>query len=150
MNIFRHLTNNIIQIDNESFDLDLFLEIEPEYSLPEDVTYREYIPKKHHMMHSSNSQFSGEFPWEDGDRYLTRIPDLHLLQKTLEEDAKYVNQIKKEAEKGLKKKTRIAEYPQISELIVALWEYLVEEKPKEETIDIVQEKRLKVKEKYSK
>jgi len=150
MNIFRHLSNNIIQIDNENFDLSLFLEIEPEYKLPEDVVYREYIPQKHHILHTKNNQYSGEFPWKDGDRYLNRIPDLHLVQKTIEEDKCYVNKIKKQAEIESKEKTRKTEYPNTSELVVALWEHFVEGKPKEKTIDIVQEKRLKVKEKYSK
>ena len=144
MSIFRHLPDDIIEIDGEKFDLELFLEVEPEYSIPDEMISREYDGSRH-MLFSKDNQMLGECPWEDGDRYLTRIPDLYLLQQTVEEDKQYVESLK-----AIKPPTKEGEYPQINELVVALWEHLVEGKPKEETINIVQEKRLKVKEKYSK
>tara|TARA_Y100000593_G_scaffold90859_1_gene178230 strand:- start:2122 stop:2562 length:441 start_codon:yes stop_codon:yes gene_type:complete len=146
MSIFRHLPDDIIEIDGEKFDLELFLELEPEYSIPEGFVSREYGGNKH-IIFSKDNQVAGEIPWKDGERYLTRVPDLHLLQKTNEEDLKYVESFKTEPTKPL---TRIDEYPHISELIVAMWEHFVEGRPAEKTINIVQEKRLKVKEKYSK
>lgn len=146
MSSFRHLSTNTIQINGESFDLNLFLEIEPEYSLPEGATYREYVPKKHHILHINNNQTSGEFPWAEGDRYLNRIPDLHLLQKNIKEDEAYVEQIKREHNK--KEKNRKTEYPSTHDLIIAMWEHFVEGKPAKNNINIIQEQRLKVKEKF--
>ena len=39
MGIFRHLPNDIIEINGEQFDLELFLEIEPEYTIPKDINF---------------------------------------------------------------------------------------------------------------
>ena len=51
------------------------------------------------------NQFEGEFPWKDGDRYLLRSPDLHLLKKTIEEDKEYVEQIQQQLDAEKHKKT---------------------------------------------
>jgi hypothetical protein len=145
MNSFRHLPDGIIEINDEQFDLELFVEVEPDYSLPEGATSRFYDGSRH-IIYSENNQILGESPWIDGDRYLTRIEDLNLLIKTIEEDSKYIENIKKPNPPEC---TKHREYPLIQELVVAMWEHFVEGKPKENTIDIVQEKRIKVKEKYS-
>jgi|TARA_R110000851_G_scaffold327065_4_gene496240 hypothetical protein len=144
MNTFCHLPDDIIEINGEKFDLELFLEVEPEYSLPEGMVGRKYDENKH-ILHSSDSSFVGELPWEDGERYVTRSPDLKLLIDTIEEDNKFVDSLR-----DVSQLTKEGEYPRIHELVIALWEHLVEGKPKKDTINIVQEKRLKVKEKYSK
>jgi hypothetical protein len=148
MGIFRHLPNDIIEINGEQFNLELFLEIEPEYTRPKDIIAVEYNSETRHILYSSNNQFEGEFPWKDGDRYLLRSPDLHLLKKTIEEDKEYVKQIQQQLELEKHKKDRTTEYPHIRELIVAMWEHFVEERPAEDTINRVQEKRIKVKEKF--
>tara|TARA_R100001594_G_scaffold95488_2_gene129825 strand:- start:1846 stop:2298 length:453 start_codon:yes stop_codon:yes gene_type:complete len=145
MNSFRHLPDDIIEINGEQFDLELFLEVEPDYFLPEGMISRFYDGSRH-ILYSDNNQSLGESPWNDGDRYLTRAGDLNLLLKTIQEDVKYIENLKK-AEPP--KSTKEGEYPPIKDLIVAMWEHFVEGRPKEETINIVQEKRLKVKEKYS-
>ena len=146
MSKFRHLPEGVIEIDGEKFDLDLFLEVEPEYTFPDDMRLREYDGRRH-IIYLKDNQIQGELPWKDGDRYLTRIADLNLLQKTIEDDVKYVQGLKKPKEPEL---GRESEYPHIKELIIAMWELFVEGQPKETTINIVQEKRLKVKEKYPK
>ena len=146
MNTFRHLPDDIIEINGEKFDMELFLELEPEYSIPEGFVSREYNGNKH-VIYSKTNQISGEVPWKDGDRYLNRVPDLHLLQQTIKEDLNYVQSLQNKQEI---KPTRANHYPSINELIISMWEHFVEGKPAEETINKVQEKRLKVKEKYPK
>jgi hypothetical protein len=146
MGIFRHLPDDIIEINGEKFDLELFLELEPEYYLPENTISREYESGSHHILYSKDNQFQGEFPWINGDRYILRVADLNLLLNTIEEDNKYVRSLQKENSEIIK--DRQTEYPRTDELIVAMWEYFVEGRPAETTINIVQEKRLKVKEQF--
>ena len=54
MSIFRHLPDDIIEIDGEKFDLELFLEVEPEYSIPEDAISREYDGNRHIIFTKNN------------------------------------------------------------------------------------------------
>ena len=143
MNNFCHLPDDIIEINGEKFELELFLEVEPEYSLPEGIIGRKYDGHKH-LLYTKDNVSLGEVPWEDGDRYINRAPDLNLLLHTIEEDNKYVQSLQ------TTEPSKEGEYPTIHQLVVAMWEHFVEGRPAEETINIVQEKRLKVKEKYSK
>ena len=114
MNTFCHLPDDIIEINGEKFDLELFLEVEPEYSLPEGMVGRKYDENKH-ILHSSDSSFVGELPWEDGERYVTRSPDLKLLIDTIEEDNKFVDSLRDVAQL-----TKEGEYPRMYVLVIAL------------------------------
>lgn len=148
MNTFRHRADGIIEINGEEFELKLFTEVEPEYSLPEGCVSRFYDgEQQQHILYTKESQSAGELPWEDGERYLTRIPDLKLMQDMIKDEEEYIASFKKS---GDKEPTRVRNYPPINKLVVAMWEHFVEGRPAEETINIVQEKRLKVKEKYPK
>jgi len=144
MKTFCHLPDDIIEINGEKFDLELFLEVEPEYSLPEGIVGRKYDGNTH-LLYSKDNISLGESPWEDGDRYLDRVEDLNLIIQAFKEDTKYVQSLQNVSEP-----TKEGEYPTIHELVVAMWEHFVEGRPAKETINIVQEKRLKVKEKYLK
>ena len=145
MNTFRHTPDDVIEINGEQFDLELFLEVEPEYSLPDGFVSRSYNEEQH-ILYTSDSQCAGKLPWADGKRYLTRIPDLRLMQEMINDEKEYIESFKERKSEP----TREEKYPQINDLIVAMWEHYVEGKPAEETINIVQERRLKVKEKYPK
>ena len=143
--LFRHLRDDIIEINGEKFDLDIFLEVEPEYSLPEGIVSQTYDGKTH-ILYTDTGQHQGQSPWKDGDRYLTRNCDLHLLLNMFKEDKRVVEEARVEQPIV----TRRNKYPSEKELIVAMWEHFVEGRPAEETINIVQQKRLEVKEKYPK
>jgi len=144
MNTFCHLPDDIIEINGEKFELELFLEVEPEYSLPEGIIGRKYDGNKH-LLYTKDNVSLGEMPWEDGERYINRVEDVNLIIQTFQEDTKYVQSLQ-----NVPAPTKAGEYPTTHELVVAMWKHFVEGKPAEETIDIVQEKRLKVKEKYLK
>ncbi len=98
MSNFRHTPDNLIEINGEQFDLEIFLEVEPEYSLPEECVSR-YYDGATHIIHTKNSQFAGELPWKDGERYINRVPDLHLMLETLENDKQYIEALKKQKPK---------------------------------------------------
>lgn len=146
MGTFRHTADNIIEIDGEEFELDLFLEVEPEYTLPEECVSR-YYDGEQHILRTNSTQFAGGLPWIDGERYITRVPDLYLLIEIAEQDEQYVQLLKKDKPEEPK---RIDRYPHTDTLIVAMWEHFVEGRPAEKTINIVQEQRLNVKEQFPK
>ena len=58
MGTFRHTADNIIEIDGEEFELDLFLEVEPEYTLPEECVSR-YYDGEQHILRTNSTQFAG-------------------------------------------------------------------------------------------
>ena len=89
MNTFRHTPDNVIEINGEQFDLELFLEVEPEYSLPDGCVSRLYNEEQH-ILYTTESQTAGELPWADGKRYLTRIPDLRLMQEMINDEKEYI------------------------------------------------------------
>ena len=68
------------------------------------------------------------------------------MQEMINDEKEYIESFKERKSEP----TREQKYPQINDLIVAMWEHYVEGRPAEETINIVQERRLKVKEKYPK
>ena len=145
MNTFYHSPDDVIEINGEKFDLDLFLQVEPEYSLPEGFHSRLYDQNRH-ILYSSKKQIAGDTPWVDGERYLGRAGDLNLVKQVQKEEEDYINSLAIPKSKP----SRESEYPSIHDLVIAMWEHFVENKPAEETINIVQDKRLKVKEKYPK
>ena len=85
MNTFWHSPDDVIEINGEQFDLEIFLEIEPEYSLPEGVVSRKYDGNKH-LLYTKDNVSLGEMPWEDGERYINRVSDLNLMIQTMEDD----------------------------------------------------------------
>lgn len=146
-------SENSIWIGNHSFTLEQFKLLEPGYiGLPEGYQYRYYIPGELHEISGTNVPvLKGSIEWEDGNRYISRINDfLHLKKISLEEDENIDNLVKEEYFKKLSpNQKRALEYPTIDELIVALWEHVVEKKNLDDSgINKLQSKRLKIKNKY--
>jgi hypothetical protein len=85
--------------------------------------------------------------WADGDRYISRKQDFISLIDSIRKDN---NDTNREVDKFRDPiGCRLREYPQINELVVALWEHVVEKKTtKESGIDELQRKRIAVKDKY--
>ena len=129
MGEFEHLPSGIIKIDGHEFSLEVFLSIEPEYTLPEGAISRVYNSNSHHRIFTKNSQYSGELPWEDGERYVNRVFDLKLYEDDLKEDAKYVEEIRKSLtvdNEAIKKPDKYSN--KTKQMIIALWEHVVEKK----------------------
>jgi hypothetical protein len=86
-------------------------------------------------------------PWSDGDRYIQRKKDFDILMSLISKEDSEIN-LEVDSIKD-PKFCRENEFPNISELIVALWEHLVEKKSHTESkIKEIQEKRILVKNKY--
>ena len=131
---FRHNVDNTIEINGVKFDYDVFLEVEPDYVKPVGMSWRHYEQGATHQIHTiGGSQTAGEFPWEDGDRYISRLGDFKVMSRENEKEKQVVESVVKEIEE----KSTPAEVTKVLswEKIDALWDHIVMKKPKSETIE---------------
>lgn len=76
---FRHHPDNIIYINTLQIPLDFFKQLEPNYSLPEGILSREYLPDSYHKLFDERGQWAGEMPWVEGNVYLTKVNQYKTL-----------------------------------------------------------------------
>lgn len=150
--MFIYYDNNIkindIVLSEEEFKI-----LEPNLeSLPRGYEYLIYNPgKEHEMSGSGQCTIKKSLQWEDGDRYISRYEEFKYLKKTLQKDE--TNPIvESEIRKTLPyKEARCLEYPLIDDLVIALWEHIVENKSLEDSnINNLQKLRENIKSKYPK
>lgn len=67
---FRHHPDGLIYLDELTFSLSFWLAQEPEYTLPAGAISRYYSPLDRHTLSDGSSQWGGDLPWTEGDRYL--------------------------------------------------------------------------------
>lgn len=67
---FRHHPDGLIFFDTTPIPLADFVALEPAYTLPAGMIGREYVQGVRHVLYDGVSQFAGEMPWLEGDRYL--------------------------------------------------------------------------------
>ena len=137
-----------IKINGVAFPLDLFMQLEPEY---ESVEYRLYIPEETHTIIEGGHQKGGPLDWEEGNRYILHLKNLHYLQAQSklddEERQVVVEREKHEALPYYEKRKK--EYPPIEELVVSMWENLVKKNPTLKK-SVLEQKRQEIKNKYPK
>ena len=130
---FRHNVDDTIEINGVKFDYDTFLEVEPNYVKPVGMSWRHYEQGATHQIHTiDGSQVAGEFPWEDGDRYISRLGDFKVMRAENEKEKQVVESVFKEIQReNTTEDTTVRSWEKID----ALWEHIVMKKPKSETID---------------
>ena len=104
MGSFTHTGNTIIINDEYRFPIELFMKLEPDYSLPNGIILRKYVQGKTHFITSGFMEKSQPLNWNDGDRYINRLSELIYLEqdeKIREEERKeHVRRIKLEEERA--------------------------------------------------
>lgn len=144
MATFKHIGDKI-HIDDLVVPLSLFKVLEPNYRYGENTEMLIYNNGNLRVRVGGNTINSGG--WPEGDRYISRKNDFTtLLKMTLKEES----QINKEVESLREPETcRKNEYPTVEEIVVALWEKVVEKKSDAESgVDSLQAKRVEIKNKY--
>ena len=138
-------SDTIIITDNHGkesvFDLEIFQKVEPKYKLPNGCVGQEYISSEAHILYTGSSQLEGEFPWADGERYIKRTKDLHLVEKTEKEDEEYVEEVSSHIE--YKSEEDVEEddrFYNLSNLVYLMWEHLFDDIDNKK--DITEMKRL--------
>jgi len=102
MGSFVHTPDGVIVINNDyRFSLDMFLKLEPNYSLPDGAISRMYIQEKQNNLTNGNTQISKGIPWGEGDRYISRLSEILYLEQheriKEEERQDYIKRIKNSA-----------------------------------------------------
>lgn len=154
--MFFHHKNNIININNEvQLTLQQFKTLEPNYTdLPNGYNELYYEPNKQYYICGEGRQTITQKPdWSDGNSYFERINDFKKLKEIINNTEQ---QISEKVEEELEKRKpyyekRKKEYPSLEDLVVALWENVVEKKTKKQSnILELQKIREEIKKKYPK
>jgi hypothetical protein len=123
--------NDTIRINGDIFSLKDFLEVIPNYTVSDSIRHIHYIPDKKHTIDIDGIIVPESVRWDSGDFYISKHNDLKLY-------IAHNNAIEKEISRNNRKQAtkthpdnsydvnRKIEYPTTEELIVALWEGLVE------------------------
>lgn len=146
---FKHNVDDTIEINGVKIDYETFLRVEPNYIKPNNVARRSYTPGDHNIIYTNDGNQIGEkFPWEDGDRYISRLADFKEMQKSVNEENKKIQKdilVSQQERASLIDNNENPQYPTIQDLTVALWEMIVEGKDDSE-INKIQEQRNLVRE----
>lgn len=127
-----------------------FLSLEPEYKV---ATTHFYNPGLRHYHRPINTHRDIQLPvqWEDGDRYLKRIPDFRRIaeNEAFFEESRRLAVIAERRKAMDPAVARRKEYPFPEELIIAMWKHLIDGESLEESgVQKIQDARTKVKNKY--
>ena len=110
MEYFSHLNDKVV-INGETFNLDHFKKIEPNYTLPEGAIGVVYKPnQRRYYIMNDNYQMNESINWVDGDRYISRIQDLKILK----EDDRIENELRKKDAKSLKSVSQKQEHEKLA------------------------------------
>ena len=154
--MFFQQNGDTININNQvKLALSQFRTLEPTYpNLPAGYTERYYEQGvRHDLIGSNQVPIRQENVWQDGDRYLKRIEDFVRLQEIINAEQSLVDQaVNEELDKRKPyDELRRREYPNIEEMVIALWENLVEKQTKAVSgVAAIQKKRTEIKKKYPK
>ena len=120
--------NNVI-INGDVFTEEDFMEVVPDYSVSQSTSYVHYIPGKKHTIVVNGVIKTKPLIWDFGDFCISKHNDIKLYRNHKEgmkehskpEDKKQMVSPDKSYDENRK-----VEYPSTDELIIALWEALIE------------------------
>ena len=147
-----------VRLNGEVFSIDDFQKIAPDFNPPKSISNIHYIPSKRHTRIENGIPRNHPIIWDDGDYYISRYNDLKIYLN--HQEALNSKKPKKEKNKPVDKKinpnddynvNRKKEYPEIEDLVVALWEHIVEGRNlKDSDIETLENIRSAVKNRYHK
>ena len=149
---FERIPSGDFVVEGITIPKQVFLSLEPSYSEPMDTVHFRDDSGVGRTITTKPKQYKILGMWEDGERYFRRLSDLRSAASVSEEET---NQEIAEIDTTVAKpasyrQSRKNEYPPLSDLIVALWENVIEKKTKKESgVDNIQKLRKEIKSKYS-
>lgn len=156
---FERLESGNFVINGKTISRKAFLLLEPSYREPIGTVYIRYETgeEAYRLIRTNEKQYKIVGVWLEGDRYISRVNDLYKLSALIEhqsneeekEISENINQIKNEKSVFSYGDKRKLEYPSIEELVVAMWENLIEKKTKTDSgVSELQKLRKLIKDKY--
>jgi len=140
-----------IVIDGTVIPRSVFCSLEPSYTEIENLRSLSYTKGGPRSIVTDTKQYSIDGIWESGERYLSRYKDYVVASAALQAEAKTTDEEVRTLVENSKtpRSRRKSEYPPLEDLIVALWENLIEKKSKKNSgIDQIQKLRKAIKAKY--
>lgn len=128
MGMFIHHPDGYIIINGERFEMDVFLAVEPGYSLPAPATHRSYEQGKRHVLSNGKNAWPSAYPWVKGDIYINRLNDFILMRLADEQDTIDSHEAAELARFSDLESTekRKQKCPPVHEMVEALWRHVVE------------------------
>jgi hypothetical protein len=156
---FERLESGNFVINGKPITRKAFLMLEPSYSEPVGAIYIRYENSEspYRLIRTEEKQYKISGSWIEGDRYISRMNELSKLSSAIEQQenqeekeiAETIRRIKSEKVTQTYGDKRKLEYPSIEELVVAMWENLIEKKTKTDSgVSDLQKLRKQVKDKY--
>jgi len=145
MSTFKQI-GNVVYIDDLQIPIDVFKVLEPNYNPQGGLEVLIYDGNQLTVRtNGKTSNISGQ--WTDGERYISRKRDFSVLMSLISKEDSEINlEVDSLRDPSF---CRENEYPNIFELVVALWEHFIEQKSYDQSgIAEIQKKRIMVKDKY--
>lgn len=130
---------------------DVFLAMEPGYGEPEGTVFVRYEQGVGRRIRTTNREYTVAGDWTDGDRYISRLIQFQNASASLSiEQQQHEKEIVEAKFDSLPNgDKRRLEYPPLEDLVIALWENLIEKRTKKLSgVEAIQKLRKAVKAKY--
>lgn len=150
---FIHRRDNSISINGVSISIEALRVYDPAYTLPTGIRSVRYTidPQTgtgHHFQHDGNRNLQGIHPCSQLDGYISNLQSIKAIADNLKEENTEIDALLASVLTSYADK-RKQEYPAIEELVVALWELVVESNPSAMSrVQEIQSRRLHTKQKY--
>lgn len=138
-------------VNGNSINREVFLAMEPNYAEPEDVVFIRYEQGVGRRLRTKTREYQVPGDWADGDRYISRFSQFENASASLSlEQQQQDREIAAARFDSLSpQEKRRLEYPPLEDLVIALWENLIEKKTKKlSSVETIQKLRKAVKAKY--
>lgn len=150
-NQFTRTREGNIVIDGITISRLVFISLEPSYTEIEGLENLHYKSGGPRRVVSNGKHYVIDGIWDDGERYLNRLQDYVLAcENFASENAK--NQLEIEQlieESNTPRVRRKKDYPPLEDLVVAIWENLIEKRSKKDSgVEQLQKLRKSIKAKY--
>ena len=129
----------------------VFLSLEPEYSEMENLQYLKYVKGGPRSVVVDEKHYKIDGVWSSGERYLSRLQDYVIASASLESSVIKTEQEIKELVEAANtpRSKRKNNYPPLEDLVVAIWENLIEKRSKKDSgVEQLQKLRKSIKAKY--
>lgn len=146
---FVHKADNTIHINGVKIPIEVLKTFDPNYTLPTGIKSVRYtvdptLKTGYHFQHDGSRNLRAEHPCPSLDHYIANLQSIKAIADDIKQDSIDVEQLLTPHTEKRKK-----EYPDIEELVVALWELIVESNPSAmQRVQDIQSRRLHTKQKY--
>lgn len=128
MGTFTHHPDGYFVIDGQKFSEEVFLSVEPGYTLPSGQIGQHYEQGKGHWETDGTMSRPADNPWTQGDIYISRLSDFQAARADDDQEDADAEAAAQQARFDAldPKEQRQLSYPSQSDMIEALWRHTVE------------------------